>query len=721
MQAFVSDSPVSTDDNLQGYTNHYQADDPDVVEEEEEVQSPRPKSNLGKMSIHERSLHGMRIFIARNAYPRTEPKRYILTTFNKLLSDAMNLVGLNGQAKKVFKKDGTPVNSIEEINENDVLYISSGEKFGYGYSPVKKQLPKYDKITKNDSKGSPRSSQAEPSEGSEHKNSTVESPIKTKEQIRLEHKQNRFQNELLSFHRALTTSPRTVDQCLRESSAAIYAQLLENQRLRLPKWDSLQAGHDQTQVAMLMDHLIYHHICPSTAVTLHQVNDWAMDLLKNVSVEEIKFAFFGPRQSGKTTSLYTFTTMLMRKLQQSNAASQYLFFPLNFETITLELPNIRQILRLYIKNTFDSLEYSHFAFLPFLAPLRKWFTFTVFGSTAQFPSGIEKQFPEVNIQALQDLAKKIYNVLHNNTTQYAIKIFLDAVFSLPSAMASALGLSGVIYILDSFEFCDKYLIPSEDCFPEATKPVSISQSLCEELQKNSYVVSYQDENLFMNSFTCNDAELIQIENLVDPDAQPSEAPTTRNRKQQQAPVNPEDQNDPPIIIRQPVPLRLSKYDCLGCPGLLDKYHKLVKLIRSNNKNKTNAPYSLNRNSSEYFRDMIVKKEIIRFATLLYDAGSDLVNVDILNKFTDESTNSIVAKLDETEEDHTEEEQNSQTSQNQSQTQLSSSQVQISQNHSQSPSVINDPVLTSPKKSSRPQSRASQKQREPSSPSLVTTD
>ena len=269
-------------------------------------------------------------------------------------------------------------------------------------------------------------------------------------------------------------------------------------------------------------------------------------------------------------------------------------------------------------------------------------------------------------------------------------------------------------------------MPSEDCFPDATKPASISQSLCEELQNHSYAVSYQDEDLFLNCFTCNDAELIQIENLIDLDAEEAETHYSRTpaRKPSNQPqAEPEKHNtDPPIIIRQPTPLRLSRHDCLGCPGLIDRYHKLVKLVRSNNKNKVNATYCLNRTSSEYFRDMLVRKEITRFISLLFNAGSDLINTDILNKFTNEET--IVAKLDEKEEESqsSEAEQNqSQISQNQSQTQISSSQIQVSQSQSQAASVSNDNILTSPKKSSRPQSRASQKQREPSSPLLVTND
>lgn len=649
LRSAISDSPVSTDEDLQRYDNNQQEGEQDALEEEEEekeeISTPPKASPEKKKTIHERSLHGMQIFIARNAYPRTEPKRYILTTFEKLLKDSMNLVGLNDQAKKVFTKDGTLVNSIDGIKEKDLLYISCGEKFGYG-SPVKRPLPKYDKVR------SPSKSDA--TEKSEVKSPKVDSPTKSKEEIKLEHKQARFQNEILSFQRTLTVSQKTVDQCLRESSAAVYAQLLENQRLRLPKWEVLQEEHDQTQLSMLIDHLIYHHICQSTNVILPQTNEWAMDLLKNISIDSIKFAFFGPRQSGKTTMLHLFTTMLMRKLQKSDTASQYLFFPVNFETLTLELSNIRQILRFYIKNTFDALEYSHMAFLPFLTPLRKWFTFTVFGSTAQFPTQIDKQFPGVDIKALQELAKKVNTAFLNNHDKVAIKIFLDTVFSIPSAISHALGLTGVIYVFDNFEYADKYLMPSEDCFPDAVKPSSISQSLCDELQNHSYIVSYQEEQQFLTSFTCNNAELIEITNSYDihkeeDEKKPPSSPRSnqKNKGQEAPPPPPPEPKDCDIIIRHPAPLRLSKDNCLGCPGLVDKYKKLVKLVRQYQNNKVSNPYSLTKSSSEHFREMIVKKEILRFISLLYHAGSDLINNDVLNKFID--GDSIAVKLDEKEE------------------------------------------------------------------------
>ncbi|OHS97624.1 hypothetical protein TRFO_09325 [Tritrichomonas foetus] len=593
-----SDSPALNEENLQhsdGYPPQESAAD------EDSNLSPRSKA-LKRKSLSQRQAQGILVQVVRNAYPRSDPKRYRLFSLDKLLKESMQLVGLNAQAKKIFNKDGCLVKSIDEVNDGDVLYISSGEKFAYGISPVKRQLPKYEPVE------SPKE---------EHKPDT---PTKTKSEIRQENKQNRFQHEVLSFQRIVAVTQKTVDENLRESTASVYAALLENQRRRLPNWYQLQYAHDETQQARLIEHLINLKICPTSANVIPEVYDWSMDLFRGIEVDDIRFVITGPRQSGKTTLLHSTASTLMRKLQCSDEASKYLFFPFNFEIESLELNNHNHLLKLFMKIAFEALEYCHLAFLPLISQLRKWFTLSVFGTQMQYPTGIS-QFEGVNEKALKELAKKLHSSLQAKDG-HSIENFVTTLCELPSQLAKALGLSGVIYIFDNFDYASEvFLTPGENCFPDSLKPVSLCQALCNELQNNLYIVSLQDEQRFLECFTCDNAALLDTEGILNG----SQTVT---------------QNNVSIVVRQP-PLRLSVDNCLGCPGYVARFERLCELVKRMELNSAvPSQYAIVKTSSDRSRLSVVKQEIVRLSELLSDAGSTVITKDLLNRLIDQEAMNV---------------------------------------------------------------------------------
>jgi hypothetical protein len=95
-----------------------------------------------RRTISDRSIQGRSVSLVRNQYPRTTPRVYRLVTLEKLLEDSMEICQLNQQARKAFKKDGSVVKSVDEVGEQETLYISMGEAFGYGVnSPARLKKP----------------------------------------------------------------------------------------------------------------------------------------------------------------------------------------------------------------------------------------------------------------------------------------------------------------------------------------------------------------------------------------------------------------------------------------------------------------------------------------------------------------------------------------------------------------------------------------------------
>ena len=451
----------------------------------------------------------------------------------------------------------------------------------------------------------------------------------------LEKKQKRFQNEVLSFNRLFASSPRNLEETMRMSISSIYEQLSENQRQCLPESHQLKVLHDGTQYSLFLRHLVEQQICSTTNDPLikTELDTWVIDMLKGISLSDIKFVLTGPRQCGKTTLLYSLSKLLMKKIQVSDQANTYLFFPFNFKLVTWE--SNFNILRLFISAIFDSLEYSCLALLPYIKQLRQWFTMTVFGSNIQLPKQVSSLPPppqsemksHVDVDRLTKLANSL-NKCMKSTEKEGLDNFLKSICMLPNQIAQAVGLNGVIYFLDSFEFSSYNFTPNADFFPNSLRPVSFSKYLCQELDQPDilYIVSPQDEEQFLQCFTCNDGALIDLEGILKDFKIPTEIKVTLPQ------------------------LHITIDHCNGYPGYIYKFYNLCNLISAMNQNTTSALYSVIKNSSAVSRHNTVKRELLRFCQLLLYSGSTLVSEELMQTIAEEQNIKITVIGDDVEEE-----------------------------------------------------------------------
>ena len=592
-------------------------------EEEENFESSNEQNNIssppkGIKPLHERSIRGFLIFISKNTFPKEIFKRYIFTSIEKLLNDSVSLLSLNGHAKKVYNEDGKLVKDDSEIRETGIYYISCGEKFAWPpTSPVKRSPPRKE-IIHDDAE-----------ESNEQKNNAVEPP---KQLTKLEKRQLRFSREILSFQRILAITPRTMEETMRISTASVFQALGENQKRRLPNSTALEIEHNETQQALLINALINQKMAPSSNKVMPELEEHVIDMLKALDINDVRFVITGPKQSGKTTLLYTLSRLLFRKIQVSDEASSYLVFPINFEFQTLDLSNHNTFLRLFVRVLFDSLEYSNMAFIPYLQQLKKWFIMTVYGTQMQFPNGIT-QLGNVNKDALNSIAKGL-NAALKGTGVHGLENFIQKVCSLPDEFAKALGFHGVLFLLDSFEYCDFFFYPGES-FPESLKPVSLAQSLSNVLSNSLYIISLKDEEHFMECFSCDNAALIDTEGFLGNLIAPYE-----------------------IVVRQP-PFTLKFEDCLGCSGYIAAFDNIVHHGLSIRENTETSHYATLRTSADFARSKVVKQELSRFCQLLYKAGNTNITKDLLNNLVNAETISIsIINKEPNEEEEDQEEESS---------------------------------------------------------------
>ena len=553
----------------------------EIRDEEEEKREPRVPKSPAKVTIADRSIfRGRTIQIVRNQWPRGNPHRYRMTTLDKLLVDAVEILSLGAKAKRAFRKDGTAVNSVDDVEDQEVLYISCGEAFGFAMpSPVKRKkvLP-----------ASP-SKQAAPQQ---------KTPEKTPEKPKL----TRRQRELQMFNRVVALAQRTTEENMKIATASVYASLDKQQRNRI---NVVQTVHDDVQDGLFMQHLLRQQMIPMIPVVDDNLRDLAVEVFRGIKIEEVKFVVGGPRQSGKTTLLYTLATVLLKKIRMSSEVSKYLVFPMNFELNWLFLGSPAALMRIFVSTAFDSLEYCLLKVVPYLDTLRKWFTLSVFGTLLTPPVLQECSF--VDMKALSALCKSLNTALNANG-DHSLEHFVEKMCRFPRDFAQAFGMKDALFVMDGFDYANVELRPSPELFPRSLKSVWLSDYLCLELAKSPYLISMQDEQAFMECFSCDDAALLDTEGMIT-----------------------EPYADGYLRFREPA-LKLRVTDCLGCPGYIARFQKLWNLVVAAHDNASYpSRYSMIRTMADVSRRRTIKQEAMKLITLLFTAGNENFSKELLNE------------------------------------------------------------------------------------------
>ena len=577
--------------------------------------------------IHDRSIKGFNVMIARNQYPRSEARRYRLISLEKLLDDAVKTLSLPAKARKIFKSDGTLVTQIEDITERETLYISCGEAFVRAVPSPKRRSPVASPTTSPTKEtASPAKETGIPLKDTASKASASKASSSPTKEPEEKPAMTRIDKEKLSFNRVVAVAHRTVDENMKLATASVYDSLTKQQQAKL---STIQAIRDDVQDGLFLQHMMKQGILPATSEIQTDLRDWAVDIFKGIKTDEVKFVVGGPNQSGKTTVLFALAKVLVKKLRLSNESGNYLIFPLSFELQSMTIEDHVRLLRLFITTAFDSLEYSQLRVVPYVETLRKWFTLSVFGTLLTPPSFDEVDF--VDMTALHALAKSLNTTLKDNG-DHTLEEFIEKVCQFPGNFARCFGLKDVLFIIDSFEFCNIAYTPSEEVFPRSLKGAYLSDYLCLELVKSPYLVSMQNEKLFMDCFTCNDAVLLDVQGLV------------------KDPVS-----DGYVQFWNP-PFRLEIGDCLGCPGYIYRFMRICDLVIQSYDNAAYpTTYSMVRTRAELSRHHLIKQEVLKLARLLSDAGNENYTKDLLNEIAESErmTEKFVVYVDVDEEEEEE--------------------------------------------------------------------
>ncbi|KAH0786383.1 hypothetical protein GPJ56_009769 [Histomonas meleagridis] len=615
----VNESSSESEDIEQ---NQIQTPTENVHAEEEE------KKELNAQAIRRSLLNlsqkGVTIRLVKNALPRDEPRRYRVLFFDKILDDAFKILKMPSYPKKLYDEDGNLINSFDQLKEQQLVYVSAGERFvkKEDTKPKKKKLNYvFTKRSNSDSDDDTNHNKNDPQLDSKSVTSKVSNAELKKQQV------------LNSFHRMIATSSSTSETSINESISSVFSSLTNGQKKQLSNLESIQLIHNDTQLLAFQSHLIRTRIA-TTPQIMKEVQEWSIDLFNEISPKDIKFVITGPRQSGKTTMLFTAATTLLRKLQISQVANKYLLFPLNFESELLSTENPFLLQQLLLTTVFDSIRYSNYSLLPYVQPLQQWFSVISSGGHVKFPT-ILTQYPHFNFDKIKSLAKDLSLAVKDKTTN-GLDQYVQLILRIPKIFAESCGFLDVIYIIDSFEYCNVKYLPNNKHFSTSTKEAVLPDLFCNEMTKSMYIISCKSEEQFLQCFKCQDATFIDSEGIV------------KN-----------------VLV----PYRIAMYNpnllftidnCMGCCGFISRYIKvceLFKLVQSNASIK--KPYSMIKAKTDLSRLKIAKRELKKLLVLLYEAGCKIIKPEMLNEINcldDSTTIKIIEKEINNKNDNEEEEE-----------------------------------------------------------------
>ncbi|EAY12611.1 hypothetical protein TVAG_074390 [Trichomonas vaginalis G3] len=158
------------------------------------------------------------------------------------------------------------------------------------------------------------------------------------------------EKELASFNRLIAISNKTVREAYLESTLATFASTEPDQKAKLTKFEQLSNLSKNASYYDFINHLVTNQMAPSygNSELQDEVESWCMDSLMQLSAKDINFIISGFPSTGKSSTLYSLSTILFRKIQQSASNGTFLFFPMNFQKYTLEFNSITQIYLLQI-------------------------------------------------------------------------------------------------------------------------------------------------------------------------------------------------------------------------------------------------------------------------------------------------------------------------------------------------------------------------------------
>ena len=544
------------------------------------MNSPRTLRNIRMTPKEVRPL----VHLYKIDFPDKPPKKIRLPKdINSLLKLATEVLDLKRPAKQIFDEDDNAITDISQIEPKMKLFISCAAPVveNFDYNQYKSRLPRNPLST--------------------YKKLPTMKPAPQKPPRRSDALQ----------HQAIASSNFTVKENMRNAILALYASLTPDHKAALPCNEEINRLMRDTQQFLVEDSLLQQFIGPSTQISNtpmgKKLQFWALEQLKELTVEQCQFVVTGPSQSGKSTILSLLFSVFYNKIQVSDEADNYLFFPINFLIHQICLEDFQKLYSLVITTTINMLRASRFQLIPLSNILHQWLISLVTSNALlPLPAPIQ-HFPNFPCDVIQQIGRKI----HEHWVGKRMREFLTETLNFPNAIAHAFNFKSVIYVLDHFDAFGYEIKPVDHFESSEEEPVSLSELICTTIANSPYFVASQNDPDFFQIFSLKDYHHLKTEHLITDDI------------------------DRELIVQQ-AQFVMDASMCRGCPAYVAQFNHIYEMTEAAIKDAAiKSQYSRLRSVVDIARNELIQHEFIRLCLLLGAADTD-------DKFDEETMNELLS-------------------------------------------------------------------------------
>ena len=536
-----------------------------------------------KSKILDSFKEGKTIMIAENKPPFKPIRRYRWRgKLSEIKKDAAEIIGLNTKIGRIFTTDGTVINSIDQVNDGDVVVaVKAGDEFKQEKEKIKFSKPK-----------SHRASEEVVVLAERIKAEQKKTPIIMKE----------TQIDKLNYYIAMSKTPIKVAHQL--AMLSTFANFDKNVQNEIKNKNDFVNEIIAVQQQYFYKQLVDQGIAPPRAGIPFQeeLRQWAATCVEKVDFDKVKFAIYGQRFSGKTMVLNSIATTYYRKLALAGINGTFLPFPIDFALNNVLLDDEVQAYQLFVRISFESVRYSCPQILPIYDFLLNWFKGLTDTLSPKPLSPAVKEIKGINEKKLKEMGRSLVSAFtFKETTKSSRKttrrsVIYEAITSFPCDLCEAVGLKQPIFIIDHADQCNE----------------DMAKALISVLDDNLYIMASQVDSEFFSTFQLKQATPLYSDSII------KEEPTHR-------------------MLLVDSGTFLSEKDCSGCPGYLSAFYDICNLVLEYKKLPAAKKFRKFKTAADVSREMEVKKKIILFLDILKESGNKKITSTLLEDLSEQKS------------------------------------------------------------------------------------
>jgi hypothetical protein len=404
------------------------------------------------------------------------------------------------------------------------------------------------------------------------------------------------------FNHLVAFASDSVAHRTRVAELSVFCSLAPGQREALPEYETMNRALRETRLESLSSQLICDGIRPAGHDQIDvRLLSKSAELLDEADLNNFQFVITGGRSSGKTPFLYSFVTTLHRKMELCGEATSWLFFPLNFAKYQRFVGDWLHLYELFVDTAIASASGSRLDFAQHAREVRRYLM--------ALPEAQAKARDPTDAARAQRIYERTPPKGFDALREYSRLFFqsdpMTSIASPPDLVARALGFEASLLVLDHFDCADR----------------SLAAAIHKQFSKSRFVIASRNDKKFFSLFKMADVSFIYTESVL--------------------PFAAGEWEDAKIAVSE-LRLVIGVKDCMGCPGYIGDFLKIVEALKSSRRV---YKYSMVRAKGDVSRDFFIRSEFFRLCVRLDGAGSKLITKANLNRLGDHSESLTLSLID----------------------------------------------------------------------------